>query len=33
MADDEILTDLETFNGTMIHFKEVVDGRGKKKFF
>jgi hypothetical protein len=33
MTDDEILTDLETFNDAMIHFKEAVDGKGKKKSF
>jgi hypothetical protein len=27
MTDDEILTDLETFNDAMIHFKEAVDGK------
>ncbi|CAF5158284.1 unnamed protein product, partial [Rotaria magnacalcarata] len=27
MTDDEILTDLETFNDSMVHFKETVDGR------
>lgn len=35
MTDDEILTDLETFNESMIHFKEAVDGKGtdKNSFF
>ncbi|CAF2873841.1 unnamed protein product [Rotaria sp. Silwood2] len=27
MTDDDILIDLETFNGAMVHFKEAVDGR------
>jgi len=30
MTDDEILTDLESFNDAMVHFKEAVDGKGKK---
>ncbi len=29
MTDNEILTDLETFNDAMVHFKEAVDGKGK----
>ena len=29
MTDDDILTDLETFNDAMVHFKEAVDGKGK----
>jgi len=33
MTDDEILTDLETFNDAMVHFKEAVDGKGKDSFF
>ncbi len=33
MTDDEILTDLETFNDAMVHFKEAVDGKGKNFFF
>jgi hypothetical protein len=33
MTDDEILTDLETFNDAMVHFKEAVDGKGKDFFF
>ncbi len=31
MTDDEILTDLETFNDAMVQFKEAVDGKGKKE--
>jgi hypothetical protein len=29
MTDDDILTDLETFNDAMVQFKEAVDGKGK----
>lgn len=29
MTDDEILTDLESFNDAMVHFKEAVDAKGK----
>ena len=32
MTDDEILTDLETFNDSMVQFKEAVDGKGKRNF-
>ena len=30
MTDDEILTDLETFNDAMVQFKEAVDGKGER---
>lgn len=29
MTDDEILTDLETFNDAMVQFKEAIDGKGE----
>ena len=31
MTDDEILTDLETFNSAMIQFKEAVDTKGREE--
>ena len=30
MTDDEVLTDLESFNNAMVHFKEAVDTRGNE---
>lgn len=30
MTDDEVLTDLESFNNAMVHFKEAVDSRGNE---
>ena len=31
MTDDEVLTDLESFNNAMVHFKEAVDSRGNAR--
>lgn len=32
MTDDEVLTDLESFNNAMVHFKDAVDSRGNESF-